>query len=225
MDCEMKVLVGGEHWDKVKKQIPEEIDGKKRDVWFFETPDLLLKQHEVVLRARFSMKKKEAESTAKWRRWVSPFVPVLDSWDKLDGFKAEVDATLTESVPAWSITRDGLDQRVFEAAQTSSKNLLEFFGDEQQLLVRGAWPKVPWETIRAYGPFDSVKWAITDSVSIERWTIKEESIVEVSKRGEDQSNALKEIRSWLQGAGVAGEEISGGKTAWALRLLVPTVGR
>jgi hypothetical protein len=225
MDCEMKVLVSGDHWDKVKEQIPEEIDHKKRDIWFFETPDLLLKQHEVVLRARLNLKKKEVESTAKWRRWVSPFIPVLDAWDKIDGFKAEVDATLTECVPAWSITRDGLDKRVFEAAQTSSKNLLEFFGDEQQLLVRGAWPKLPWESIGAYGPLDSVKWTIPNSVSIECWTSKEESIIEISKRGEDQTIALKEIRSWLHGAGVAGEEISGGKTAWALRLLVPTGGR
>jgi len=70
-----------------------------------------------------------------------------------------------------------------------------------------------------------VKWTIPNSVSIECWTSKEESIIEISKRGEDQTIALKEIRSWLHGAGVAGEEISGGKTAWALRLLVPTGGR
>ena len=225
MNCEMKVLVGGEHWDKIKDQIPDGIDDKKRDVWFFETPDLLLKQHEVVLRARVYLKKKEAESTAKWRRWVSPYVPVLDAWTRLDGFKAEVDATLTESVPAWSITRDGLDELMFETARTSSKKLLEFFGDEQQLLVRGALPNVPWELIRAYGPLTSVKREIAGSVSIERWTIKEESIIEISKRGENQSFALKEIRSWLQVAGVEGEEISGGKTAWALRLLVPTTGK
>lgn len=220
----MKVLVGGEHWDKMKQQIPDDIDAKKRDVWFFETPECLLKQHGVVLRARINPKKKEAESTAKWRRWVSPFVPVLDAWDNIDGFKAEVDATLTEGVPAWSITRDGFEESLFIAAQTSSKKLLEFFGDDQQVLVRGAWPNVPWESIKAYGPFDSVKWAITDSVSIERWTIKEETIIEVSKRGENQSIALDEIRSWLQNAEVIAEEISGGKTAWALKLLVPVPG-
>ena len=103
----------------------------------------MLKQHEVVLRARVYLKKKEAESTAKWRRWVSPYVPVLDAWTRLDGFKAEVDPTLTESVPAWSITRDGLDELMFETTLTSSKKLLEFFGDEQQLLVRVALPNVP----------------------------------------------------------------------------------
>ena len=70
-----------------------------------------------------------------------------------------------------------------------------------------------------------MKREIADSVSIERWMSKEESIVEILKRGENQTFALKEIRSWLQVAGDEGEEISGGKTAWALRLLVPTTGK
>lgn len=224
MDCEMKILVGGKYWDRIKNQIPEGLDDKARDVWFFEAPDLLLKQHEVVLRARVNKKKKEAESTAKWRKWVSPFIPVLDAWHRLSGFKAEVDATLTESVPAWSITRDGFDQSIFEAAQSSPRKLLEFFGDEQQLLVRGALPNVPWDRIRAYGPLTSLKWEIADSVSIERWTFNNESIIEISKRGEDQSDALKEIRSWLRAADVEGKELSGGKTAWALGLLVSQDG-
>jgi hypothetical protein len=220
MDSEMKILVGGEHWDQVQKQIPAGLDDKKRDVWFFETPDLLLKKHEVVLRARINQKKKEAESTAKWRKWVSPYIPVRAAWERLQGFKAEVDATLTESVPAWSITRDGFDQSAFEAAQSSTRELLEFFGDEQQLLVRGALPTVPWEEIRAYGPLTSRKWEIADSVSIERWTFNEQSIVEISKRSEDESDALKQIRSWLKAAEVGGGELSGGKTAWALEVLV-----
>lgn len=220
MDCEMKILVAGEHWDQIKSKIPAGLDDKKRDVWFFETPDLLLKQHEVVLRARINQKKKEAESTAKWRKWVSPFIPVLNAWGRLQGFKAEVDATLTESVPAWSITRDGFDQSVFEEAQSSLRKLLEFFGDEQQLLVRGALPNLPWEEIRAYGPISSLKWEIEETVSIERWTFNDQSIVEISKRGDDPSDALKEIRSWLKAAEVRGGELSGGKTAWALDVMV-----
>jgi hypothetical protein len=82
---------------------------------------------------------------------------VLNAWSRLHGFKAEVDAKLTERVPAWSITRDGFDQSVFEEAQPSPSKLLEFFGDEQQLLVRGALPNVPWEEIGAYGPLTSLK--------------------------------------------------------------------
>lgn len=224
MDCEVKVLVGDEHWDQVKTRIPDGIDDKKREVWFFDTPDLVLKQHEVVLRARLNRKKKTAESTVKWRRWVSPYVPVLDAWNGIEGFKAEVDATLSEGVPAWSITREDLDEDTFEAARTSTEKLLEFFRDEQLLLVRSAWPQIPWKKVTAYGPIASVKWAITDSVAIERWTIQGESIIEVSKRGEDQAEALQEILDWLRTAGVEGAALPGGKTAWALERLVELAG-
>ena len=153
---------------------------------------------------------------------VAPIIPVLYTWNRLHGFKAEVDATLSESVPAWSITCDGFDQSVFEEAQSSTGKLVEFFDDEQQLMVRGALPNLPWEEIRAYGPLTSFKWQIDDSVSIERWTFNDESFIEISKRGEDQSDAHKEIRSWLKAADVRGGELSGGKTAWALKALVST---
>jgi len=68
MDVEVKVLISDEHWAKIKEHIPVNVDDKKREVWFFETPELSLKQQEVVLRARVNRKKKTAESTAKWRR-------------------------------------------------------------------------------------------------------------------------------------------------------------
>ncbi len=52
MDVEVKVLISDEHWAKIKERIPMNVDDKKREVWFFETPELSLKQQEVVLRAR-----------------------------------------------------------------------------------------------------------------------------------------------------------------------------
>jgi hypothetical protein len=103
--------------------------------------------------------------------------------------------------------------------QSSPRNLLEPFADEQHLLVRGALPQVPWEGIRAYRPLTSPRWETEDSFSIERWTSSDESVLEISKRGEDQSHALKEIRSWVKAAEVRGGELSGGKTSWALGLL------
>ena len=69
---------------------------------------------------------KEAESTAKWRKLASPFIPVLYTWNRLHGFKVEVDATLTESVPAWSMTRDGFDQSVFNVGWIYGKGNPQF---------------------------------------------------------------------------------------------------
>ena len=86
--------------------------------------------------------------------------------------------------------------------------------------MRGAIPHVPWEGIRGCRPLTSTKWETEDSFSIERWMFSDESVIEISQRGEDQSHALKEIRSWLKAAEVRGWELSGGKTAWALGVLV-----
>jgi len=219
MDVEVKVLISDEHWTKVKERIPVNVDDKKREVWFLETPELSLKQHEVVLRARVNRKKK-AESTAKWRRWVSPFVPVRDAWTQLPGFKAEMDASLTDGVSAWSVTEEDLDENLFRAVVAEERRTLELFNKHQRLLVESAWPLLPWDKLRAWGPIASVKWEVQKGVAIERWTVGEESVIEVSKRGQYQDVVLGEIREWLSADGIEAEALEGGKTAWALTYLV-----
>lgn len=220
MDVEVKVLISDEHWAQLKERIPVNVDDKNREVWFFETPKLSLKQQEVVLRARVNPKKKKAESTAKWRRWVSPFISVRDAWEQLPGFKAEIDASLTDGVPAWSVTEEDLEENLFGAVVAEEKQVLEFFNKHQRLLVESAWPLLPWDKLRAWGPIASVKWEIHEGVAIERWTVGEESIIEVSKRGQYQDVVLEEIREWLNEGSVEAEALEGGKTAWALARLV-----
>lgn len=220
MDVEAKVLISDEHWAKIKERIPVNIADKKREVWFFETPELSLKQQEVVLRARVNRKKKKAESTAKWRRWVSPFVLVRDAWEQLPGFKAEIDASLTDGVPAWSVTEEDLEENLFRAVVAEEKPALEFFNKHQRLLVESAWPLLPWDKLRVWGPIASVKWEVPESIAIERWTVGEESVIEVSKRGQHQDVVLGEIREWLRADGIEEDALEGGKTAWALACLV-----
>jgi hypothetical protein len=220
MDVEVKVLISDKHWAKFKERIPVNIDDKMREVWFFETPKLSLKQQEVVLRARVNRKKKKAESTAKWRRWVSPFVPVRDAWEQLPGFKAEIDASLTDGVPAWSVTEEDLEENLFRAVAAEEKRVLEFFNKQQRLLVESAWPLLPWNKLRAWGPIASVKWEVPEGITIERWTVGEESVIEVSKRGQHQDVVLGEIREWLSADGIEAEALEGGKTAWALARLL-----
>jgi hypothetical protein len=220
MDVEVKVLISDEHWVKLKERIPANVEDKMREVWFFETPKLSLKQQEVVLRVRVNRKKNKAESTAKWRRWVSPYVPVRDAWEQLSGFKAEIDASLTDGVPAWSITEEDLEENLFQAMVAEEKRVLEFFNKHQRLLVESAWPLLPWDELKAWGPITSVKWELPESVTIERWTVGKESVIEVSLRGQYQDVALGEIRKWLSADGIEAEALEGGKTAWALTRLI-----
>ncbi len=220
MEIEVKVLISDKHWAKIKERIPVDVDDKNREVWFFETPELSLKQQEVVLRARVNRKKKTTESTAKWRRWVSPSVPVREAWEQLPGFKAEIDASLTDGVPAWSVTEEDLEENLFRAVVAEEKRALEFFNKHQRLLVEFAWPLLPWDKIRAWGPIASVKWEVHKGVAVERWTVGEESVIEISKRGQYQDVVLGEIRKWLSADGIEAEALEGGKTAWALTCLV-----
>ena len=82
--CEVKLLIDNDHWREIQANIPEIEKETKREVWFFETADLALKKHELVLRVRIEPKKNEVESTAKLRRWVSPYPEVLKEYVKWD---------------------------------------------------------------------------------------------------------------------------------------------
>ncbi len=220
MDVEVKVLIAAEHWPKMRSRIPAEVDEKNREVWFFETSDLALKRHDVVLRVRVNRKKGTADATVKQRRWVSPFVSVREAWEQLPGFKAEIDASLTEGVPAWSITAEDLEEDSFRAAAANERGPREFFTKHQRLLVESAWPLLPWNTLEARGPIASVQWKLADGFTIEQWTVGEESVVELSRRGPSQDAALDEIRRLLSAEGLEAQSLEGGKTAWALTRLV-----
>jgi len=221
MEVEVKVLISDNHWTRIKERMPEDVDEKKRDVWFFDTSDLSLINREIVLRARVNRKRNKTESTAKWRRWVSPFAPVRDAWEQLPGFKAEIDASLSEGVPAWSVTDKDLEENLFRAVVEGELRVQKLFNKQQQLLVQSAWPLLPWDELIAWGPIESVKWEVRKGVTIERWTVGEESVVEISKRGQFQDLALGEIREWLSVDGIEAEALEGGKTAWALARLEP----
>jgi hypothetical protein len=220
MAAEVKVLVSDQHWTEIQERILFGIDDKKREVWFFETPDLSLKQQEIILRTRISRKSKKVESTAKWRRWVSPFPAVHDAWAQLPGFKAEIDATLNDSVTAWSVTEEDLGENVFLAVMAEEKSVLELFSKNQRLLVGSAWPLIPWDKLCKMGPTKSAKWVVSENISVERWTVGEDSVIEISKRGESKDIILREICEWLSSFGIDAEALEGGKTAWALEHLV-----
>ena len=71
MDSEVKVLVPGDCWDQLRQLIPSSEDDKKREIWFFEAVvngTAILKQRELILRARINRKKGKTDTTAKLRR-------------------------------------------------------------------------------------------------------------------------------------------------------------
>ena len=219
MAVEVKVLVSDDGWGALQPHIPADAEGKKRSLWFFDTPEQALHGQELVLRLRLNAKKTKAESTAKWRRWVSPYAPVRAAWSEVPGFKAEIDATLTERAPAWSVTEEDLDIDAVTEAIGGEGPVKALFGEHQQRLVEAALPLLPWKALEAWGPIEAVKWALPNDIALERWTVEGDSVIELSCRGEAEQPLLDRILGLLRACELDGASLPGGKTAWALRHL------
>lgn len=226
MEFEVKLLIDDQHWETISSLIQPDAKETKREIWFFETPDKNLKQHEVLLRVRVNRKKDEAETTAKWRKFVSPYPEVLEEWQKIKDFKAEIDATgkgdQTQQVPAWSITRKGMKESTFDIVKNDPRKIDRLFNEYQMLLVCSAWPGLPADRLQCFGPVDSIRFNLDNGLFIERWSIGNSSVIEISHRGEDCHSALERIEAWLAAADIPGEGLPGGKTAWALDRLIKT---
>ncbi|MFN7899107.1 MAG: hypothetical protein ACK5N0_05480, partial [Synechococcaceae cyanobacterium] len=92
----------------------------------------------------------------------------------------------------------------------------------QRLLLEQAWPQLPWEQLKPLGPIASVKWDAQHEMTIEQWTIHQQTLFEVSKRGDatEVEAIAAEIRQHLQALGIQSSGNKEGKTAWALRQLL-----
>jgi hypothetical protein len=82
------------------------------------------------------------------------------------------------------------------------KQIMEFFNKHQRRLVA------------------SVKREDHKNISIEPWTVDEESVTEVLKQGQCQHVAFRQIQEWLHTVGIEAEELAGGQTAWPLQGLL-----
>jgi hypothetical protein len=234
MGIEVKVLVPGSNWDQLRQLIPVEDDHKKREIWFFEIVvggTTLLKERELILRARVNRNRGKADTTAKLRRFIPTYPSILKAWEQLDGFKSEIDAGGESSaaapaedpgVPAWSLTVDANECADLYKLNEHNPAVEAIFTRHQQVLLQSAWPQLPWKELKPLGPIESVKWDGQYDLNIEKWSIGEETLFEVSMRGDtlDEPSLAAEIRRHLQAVGIQSSGNVEGKTAWALKRLV-----
>ncbi len=210
MKVEDKVLVAPGAWAKLEDGLDAP---KKRTVWFFDTDGRDLQERGVILRVRQGDK---ADRTVKRRGGVFPDgleVALEAEEGELFTFKAERDRALgpdgPRSVPAWSLTEDldGDD----DARPEPRFSLL------QRVFASLAGP-VPWSDLRPLGPIAAESWKVGE-LSVERWTIGGERLVEVSQKA-DGDAPWEEFVAALAAIGLAplGGD-AGGKTRWALARL------
>ncbi len=227
MDVEVKALLSDKVWPTVAASLPPEKKAKVREVWFFDTDTLRLRDHGVILRARVN-KKGEVETTTKWRGLPLAALEPTETWARaqdLDqtSFKAELDVSMhgggVEQVPAFSLTVEEVDPDRLRAA-LEDHHVRKLFDKAQEHLAERPFPTLPWDELRAFGPIVAQKWEIAADLNLERWEVAGEGVIEVSKKGEDANRLIAEIQTWLHTIGVEDSMLGGGKTAWALGRLV-----
>ncbi len=135
---------------------------RTREVYFYDTPALALKESDLFLRAR-TTEGEEPDSTVKLRPLPKSGVPV--DWDDAD-YRYEVDVVGAKEVPSLKLDRP--DGEIDEADIEKPRKL---FDGGQEALV----PDV-WDDIEVLGPIHAHLWeleydTVPTKLSVEEWTL------------------------------------------------------
>jgi hypothetical protein len=195
-------------------------DPEHRDIFFFDTQDLLLFDRDIVLRARL-VQDGEDDSTVKLR----PF-PAGDEehWKEVKGFEVELDVAKDEAVRSAKLSvgqRRGEITRVLNGERPIQK----LFSEEQERLIRTysregiPWDGL-WEDLRTFGPVKVHKWEVSakgfpHEIVVEEWMLlpSARDIVELSIKVESAwPEASEEFRTFLGGRDIHFEADQQAKT-------------
>lgn len=222
---ELKLTIDpGSLFDVLRTFEPDRDDLQRRSITFHDTPDLALYEHGVVLRSR-KVRGDPDDSTVKIR-------PILaaDAYDLVpehfgaEGFKCELDWTLTREVSSCSysvVQRRGEIEEV--AAGTRELNRL--FSTRQESLfdafapvgitMADTVPLGPVTTIRFRKEIDELDLRIT----VELWTMPSGGLlIELSTRvqAEYAEDTYVEFQEWAADAGMDLAAVQGTKTGRVL---------
>ncbi len=219
---EVKIELGDADGARVEKAMRLDA-GERRDVVFFDTPELTLYARGVVLRAR-RVHGHGDDVAVK----VPGATPVPAGTEQRAGFKREVDRTESAAVVTTSLTEHVKGKHI-EAVVARARPVRSLFTDAQRALadtVLGA-PGVPWDALAVLGPVSTTVWkpakapGLALPAALERWRIPGGDLVEISARVDekDADAALKSLEAFVvhHGAKPLGRE--GGKTRAALDAL------
>jgi len=181
---ELKVTVSQEKEDAAARAFGlDQKPGERRRIFFFDTPDLALFKHGVVLRAREKKGGKD-DSTVK----IRPVDPekLADKWHRLTGFNIEADGvgnTLTRSA---SLSVEQGDDEI-KAVERNIRAIEKLYSPEQEQLLAEMSPvRVNFKELWVLGPGHAVRWDVTHEalsypIAVEEWTLTDGwDLIEVS---------------------------------------------
>jgi hypothetical protein len=204
-----------------------------RVIYFYDTPDLILFNAGVLLRARL-VKGENDDSTVKIRP-VDP-AKVPQDWTELPGFKLEVDSTGDRIVCSASLTKVQKRDEIAEVAK-GSRPIHELYSSDQERFLSQFYPHpVDFGKLRVLGPIRVLRWTtkhkrFEHELTSEEWRLPDgEDLLEVSIKVQPDEAATARVvfETHLRDRGLDPAGAQESKTRTALerlaRTLKPTAG-
>ena len=161
---------------------------EKRDVYFYDTPELALAQRHIFLRARkTTLGDDPDDSTVKLRGELAG--KVSGDWLNLEGSKRESDMVVDKPrVPSISITVAQHGGEI-DDVKNGKRSVTKLFSKDQERFVEEfAGEIVQWEKLKPMGPVKAETWklkrptGLDTNLTIERWNVDGTLFLEISSR-------------------------------------------
>ncbi len=227
---EVKITARVEDEDRVLALLARSrAEPESRTVYFFDTPELVLFDSGLVLRAR-KVRGDDDDSTVKLRP-VDP-AAVSTDWIQTEGFVIEMDRVGDKEVISAKLGQVQARGEIDEVV-AGERPLHKLFSPDQERLIDEFGPsEVGWDDLTVMGPIDVSKWEVEwgelgHEVTVERWLLPDRSdLVELSIKvtpGE-ASHAAQQFLDLLVQFGLEVEGDQQTKTRGALTFFTTGVG-
>ncbi len=171
---ELKVTVSEQKEDAAAEAFGlDPNEGERRRIFFFDTTDLALFKHGLVLRAR-EVKGGKDDSTVK----IRPVVPqkIDDRFRRLNDFKIEADGVGDKVTPSASLSVEQ-DRGEIKAVESGARAIDKLFSPEQEEFIKTSRAHVDFTKLRVMGPVSALRWKFkherlgSQQITAEQWTL------------------------------------------------------
>jgi hypothetical protein len=179
----------------------------RRKVYFYDTKDLVLRDRNLVLRARVTQGDDD-DSTVKLRP-----VDLADDgagWRRIDGIRIELDVVGDTRIPSAKLDGEP-DGGEIEKVEETQRRVGSLFSRKQEQLVADYAPgEVSFDDLEVLGPVDARKWDLDESpefpyaLSVEEWSLPDATrFIELSFKvpadeAQDAQSAFRALLTSLQ---------------------------
>ncbi len=205
-------------------------DAARRDIYFFDTPELTLNKAGVVLRAR-AIEDDDHDSVVK----IRPVDPdkVDEKWQEVDGFKLEADAVGDKVVMSASL-KHTKKKKAIEKVDEGKHDISKLFSKEQQAFLAEFYDgPLDLDDLTKLGPVKTLRAdferpGMAYELTAEYWTLPDDShLLELSiKCPPEEAVVAKEVfKAFLAGHGLDPNGAQATKTNLALKSLAERIGK